>query len=100
MEIEKSKVIGIIGRNGSGKSTLLNIIAGISQQTEGKVEINGRVSSILSLGAGFQDELTGKENIYLNGSILGMNHDEIDRKYRSIVGFSELDGFLNSPLQT
>lgn len=98
MELEKGKVVGIIGRNGSGKTTLLNILAGISSPTMGKVEINGRVSSLLTLGAGFQEELTGKENIYLNSSILGMTRAEINKKYRSIVEFSELDGFLDSPL--
>lgn len=100
MEVEKGKVIGIIGRNGAGKTTLLNILAGISTPTLGKVEINGQVSSLLTLGAGFQDELTGKENIYLNSSILGMSRSEINKKYNSIVEFSELDGFLDSPLQT
>lgn len=100
MEFEKGKVVGIIGRNGAGKSTLLNILAGISSPTVGKVEIDGRVSSLLTLGAGFQDELTGKENIYLNSSILRMSRNEVNKKYRSIVEFSELDGFLDSPLQT
>jgi len=99
MEIEKGKVIGIIGRNGAGKTTLLYILAGISSPTTGEVRINGRVSSLLSLGAGFQDELTGKENIYLNASILNINRGEINKKYRSIVEFSELDGFLNCPLK-
>jgi ABC-type polysaccharide/polyol phosphate transport system ATPase subunit len=100
MEVEKGKVIGIIGRNGAGKTTLLNILAGILVPTIGEVEINGRVSSLLTLGAGFQDELTGKENIYLNSSILGMTRNEINKKYRSIVEFSELNGFLDSPLHT
>ncbi|MBL7081162.1 MAG: Wzt carbohydrate-binding domain-containing protein [Candidatus Omnitrophica bacterium] len=100
MEVERGKVVGIIGRNGAGKSTLLNILAGIYTPTVGKVEIIGRVSSLLTLGAGFQDELTGKENIFLNSSILGMSRDEINKKYRDIVEFSELDGFLDSPLQT
>ncbi|NQT75662.1 MAG: Wzt carbohydrate-binding domain-containing protein [Candidatus Omnitrophica bacterium] len=99
MEIEKGRVIGVIGRNGAGKSTLLNLLAGTSSPTKGKIEINGRVSSLLTLGAGFQDELTGKENIFLNSSILGMSRNEINKKYRSIVEFSELDGFLDSPLQ-
>lgn len=99
MEIEKGKVIGIIGRNGAGKTTLLYILAGISTPTTGEVKINGRVSSLLSLGAGFQDELTGKENIYLNASILNINRGEINKKYRSIVEFSELDGFLDYPLK-
>lgn len=100
MEVEKGKVVGIIGRNGAGKTTLLNILAGISTPTLGKAEINGRVSSLLTLGAGFQNELTGKENIYLNSSILGMNHNEINKKYHSIAEFSELDDFLDYPLQT
>jgi ABC-type polysaccharide/polyol phosphate transport system ATPase subunit len=100
MEVEQGKVVGIIGRNGAGKSTLLNILAGISTPTVGKVEINGRVSCLLTLGAGFQHELTGRENIYLNSSILGMNRNEINNKYNSIVDFSELDGFLDYPLQT
>jgi ABC-type polysaccharide/polyol phosphate transport system ATPase subunit len=100
MEVEKGKVIGIIGRNGAGKTTLLNILAGISTPTVGEIKIDGRVSSLLTLGAGFQDELTGKENIYLNGSILGMSRDEINKKYRSIMEFSELDSFLDAPLRT
>ncbi len=100
MEVEKGKVIGIIGRNGAGKTTLLNILAGISTPTVGEAKINGRVSSLLTLGAGFQEELTGKENIYLNGSILGMSRDEINKKYPSIMEFSELDSFLDAPLRT
>lgn len=100
MEIDQGKVIGVIGRNGAGKTTLLNLLAGISTPTTGKVEINGRVSSLLTLGAGFQDELTGEENIYLNSSIIGMGRNEINDKYHSIVEFSELDGFLDSPLHT
>ena len=99
IKVENGKTIGIIGRNGAGKTTLLNILAGIYTPTIGKMEIEGSVSNILTLGAGFQDELTGKENIRLNCSILGMSRDEINRKYRSIVEFSELDGFLDSPLQ-
>lgn len=100
LDIEEGKTVGILGRNGSGKTTLLNIIAGISSPTEGEVKVNGRISTLLTLGAGFNDELTGKENIYLNASILGMSKDEISRKYRSIVEFCELDGFLDSPLKT
>jgi len=100
MEISKGRIIGIIGRNGAGKTTLLNILAGISTPTFGDVEINGRVSCLLTLGAGFQDELTGRENIYLNSSILGMSRNDINKKYCSIVEFSELDSFLSAPLQT
>jgi len=100
LEIEKGKVIGIIGRNGAGKTTLLNILAGVSPPTIGNIQINGQASSLLTLGAGFQDELTGKENIYLNSSIIGMSRNEINKKYRSIVEFSELGDFLDFPLQT
>jgi ABC-type polysaccharide/polyol phosphate transport system ATPase subunit len=100
VDIPQGKVIGIIGRNGAGKTTLLNLLAGISVPTTGKIEINGRVSSLLTLGAGFQDELSGEENIYLNSSIIGMGREEINRKFDSIVRFSELDGFLDAPLHT
>jgi ABC-type polysaccharide/polyol phosphate transport system ATPase subunit len=100
MEVDQGKIVGVIGRNGSGKTTLLNLLAGISIPTSGKVEIQGRVASLLTLGAGFQDELTGEENIYLNSSIVGMGRNEINKKFDSIVEFSELDGFLDSPLQT
>lgn len=100
IQVEKGKSVGIIGRNGAGKTTLLNILAGISKPTVGTVEMNGRVASLLTLGAGFQDELTGRENILLNSSILGMSREEVNRKFRSIVEFSELDGFLDAPLFT
>ena len=98
-EIEKGKVVGIIGRNGAGKSTLLNMIAGISPATMGEIKTEGQVSSMLTLGAGFQDELTGRENIYLNSSILNINRQEVNKKYQSIVEFSELGGFLDYPLK-
>jgi ABC-type polysaccharide/polyol phosphate transport system ATPase subunit len=100
LSLEGGNVFGIIGRNGAGKTTLLNILAGISSPTTGKVEINGRVSSMLTLGAGFQEELTGKENIYLNASILGMSRKEIKNKYNSIAEFSELEDFLDVPLRS
>ncbi len=98
MAVDKGKIIGIIGRNGAGKTTLLSICAGIYAPTEGSVKLNGRVSNLLTLGAGFQDELSGRENIYLDGSILGMTQKEIESKYDNIVQFSELDGFLDTPL--
>ncbi|MDD4909390.1 MAG: ABC transporter ATP-binding protein [Candidatus Omnitrophica bacterium] len=100
MEIESGRVAGIIGRNGSGKSTLLNIISGVMNHTEGEMSLGGRVSSLLTLGAGFQDDLSGRENIYINGAILGMSKREISDKYDSIVAFSELDGFLDVPIRT
>lgn len=100
MEIEQGKVIGIVGRNGAGKSTLLNILAGISHPTQGKAEVKGKVSSLLTVGAGFHNELSGKENIYLNASILGMSDKEISSKFQDIVNFSELDGFIDVPIKT
>jgi ABC-type polysaccharide/polyol phosphate transport system ATPase subunit len=100
MEIEEGKVVGVIGRNGSGKTTLLNILAGISQPSEGKARIRGRTSSLLTVGAGFHNELTGKENIYLNASILGMSDREIREKFKDIVSFSELNGFIDVPIKT
>lgn len=100
MEVKSGQVVGIIGRNGAGKTTLLNILAGISIPTEGKVDITGKVSTLLTLGAGFQEELSGRENIYLNASILGMNRKEIKEKFPGIIDFSELDGFLDVPLRT
>ncbi|MBU1147720.1 MAG: ABC transporter ATP-binding protein [Candidatus Omnitrophica bacterium] len=100
MEVEKGRIVGIIGRNGSGKTTLLNILAGIFAPTEGRVGIDGRASSILSLGAGFKSELSAKENIFLNGLILGMSRGEIREKLDSIIEFSELKDFMDIPVQS
>lgn len=100
LKIQKGQVFGIIGRNGSGKTTLLNIIAGIMSPTKGKVKVDGKVSSLLTLGAGFQHDLSGRENIFLNGSLLGMSNREIRKKFYDIVKFSELEGFLDKPLQS
>lgn len=98
--LAQGESLGIIGPNGAGKSTLLNILAGIATPTEGCVDIKGRVSSILTLGAGFHYELTGEENIFLNGSILGMTSKELKRKLDSIIDFSELGSFVDAPIQT
>lgn len=100
MEIKQGRIAGIIGRNGAGKTTLLNLISGVSTPSEGRVTVNGKVSSMLTLGSGFKNELSGKENIFLDGLVLGMTKKEIVKKFRSIVDFSELDGFLSAPLQT
>ena len=98
-EVEKGKVLGIIGPNGSGKSTLLKILAGITHPTSGRIELNGRVASLLEVGTGFHPELTGRENIYLNGTILGMTRIEIDSKLDEIVQFSGVEKFLDTPVK-
>lgn len=98
-EVQPGEVVGIIGRNGAGKSTLLKILSRITEPTEGRVEIRGRVGSLLEVGTGFHPELTGRENVYLNGAILGMKKTEIDAKFDEIVAFAEVDKFLDTPVK-
>jgi lipopolysaccharide transport system ATP-binding protein len=98
-EIKKGEVVGIIGRNGAGKSTLLKILSRITAPSEGEVRLRGRVASLLEVGTGFHPELTGRENIYLNGAILGMTRAEIRRKYDEIVAFAEVEKFLDTPVK-
>lgn len=98
-DIPKGEFFGIVGRNGSGKSTLLKIIAGIYQPNKGKVTVNGRLVPFIELGVGFNPELTGRENIYLNGALLGFSEKEVDAKYSAIVEFAELDRFMDQKLK-
>jgi len=98
-EVKRGEVVGIIGRNGSGKSTLLKIISRITEPSEGRGETIGRIGSLLEVGTGFHPELTGRENIYLNGVILGMRKAEVDKKFDEIVAFSEIDKFIDTPVK-
>lgn len=99
MDIKEAETVGIIGRNGAGKSTLLKILSRIVQPTKGRVELYGQVGSLLEVGTGFHPELTGRENVYLNGSILGMKRKEIEREFDSIVEFAEISQFLDTPVK-
>lgn len=99
LEVNKGEILGIIGRNGAGKSTLLKILSKITAPTEGRIRIKGRVGSLLEVGTGFHPELTGRENIYLNGAILGMTHAEVSSKLEEIVEFAEMSKFIDTPVK-
>jgi len=100
LDIKRGEVFGVIGHNGAGKSTLFKLVARVLQPVEGRVAVRGRVAPLLELGAGFHHELSGRENVYLNGSVLGFSHTEMQRKFPSIVEFSELQDFIDAPLRT
>src|SRR5262245_55987053 len=98
-EVKRGEVVGIIGRNGAGKSTLLKILSRITDPSAGRITIKGRVASLLEVGTGFHPELTGRENIYLNGTILGMTRQKIKRKFDEIVAFAEVEKFIDTPVK-
>ena len=98
--VREGSTFGVIGRNGSGKSTLLKVIAGIAKPTSGTVKVNGRISALIELGAGFHPEITGRENVFINGIMLGLTKREIEDKYDDIVAFAELEEFIEAPVKT
>ncbi|MEW6696509.1 MAG: ABC transporter ATP-binding protein [Bacillota bacterium] len=97
--IQKGEVIGLLGRNGSGKSTLLQIITGVLRPTQGEIEVKGRIAALLELGSGFNPEFTGKENVYLNGAILGISHKEMEQYYEDIITFADIGDYINQPVK-
>src|SRR6202453_4604519 len=99
LQVSEGETVGILGRNGSGKSTLLKCICGVLQPTSGEVVVRGKLAGLLELGAGFQQDLTGRENVYLNGSLLGMSKKEVDRVFDAIVDFSELEEFIDGAVK-
>ncbi len=98
--IKKGETVGIIGRNGSGKSTLLQMVCGTLNPTHGRIQTHGRIAALLELGSGFNPEFTGRENVYLNGTILGLTHEEIEARYANIVAFAEIGQFIDQPVKT
>jgi len=99
-DVKRGETVGIIGRNGSGKSTLLQVVCGILQPTSGSVDVNGRISALLELGAGFNPEFTGRENIYINATILGLRHEEIKARFGDIAAFADIGDFIDQPVKT
>ena len=99
LEVEQGASLGVLGRNGAGKSTLLQMLCGVTAPTTGRVAVRGRVAPLISVGVGFHPELTGRENVYVNGTVLGMSRNEIDRRFDAIVDFSEIEAFIDTPVK-
>ena len=99
LDVQPGESVGVIGRNGAGKSTLLQLLCGVTAPTSGRVSVRGRVAPLISVGVGFHPEMTGRENIYVNGTILGMTRPEIDHRFDDIVGFAELESFIDTPVK-
>src|SRR5688500_2507459 len=99
LEIRRGEVVGVIGKNGSGKSTLLKILARVTEPSTGYADVTGQVGSLLEVGTGFHPELTGRQNVFLNGSIMGMTHDQIARRFDEIVEFAEVSQFIDTPVK-
>ena len=99
-EIKKGETVGIIGRNGSGKSTLLQMICGTLNPTSGVIQTHGRIAALLELGSGFNPEFTGRENVYMNASVLGLSHEEIDARFNEIASFADIGDFIEQPVKT
>src|SRR3712207_8726353 len=100
LEVQPGTTLGILGRNGAGKSTLLRIISGVLQPTTGSVEVNGRLTAIFGLGSGFNPEFTGRENVMLNGLILGLEHDDMLERFDEIAAFADIGEFMDQPIRT
>src|SRR5271163_1917571 len=98
-EVNEGETVGILGRNGSGKSTLLKCVCGVLQPTSGQVVVRGKLAGLLELGAGFQEELSGRENVYLNGSMLGLSRSEVDKVFDDVVAFAELEQFIDNQVK-
>lgn len=98
-EVKKGESVGIIGKNGSGKSTLLQLICGILQPSAGEIKVDGRMSALLELGAGFNPELTGRENVYMNGAIMGFNKEAMDERVQAIIEFADIGEFIDQPVK-
>src|SRR6187401_961533 len=100
VSVRRGRTLGVVGRNGSGKSTLLKLVAGITKPTTGSVSVNGRVSALIELGAGFHPEISGRENVFINGMMLGLSKKEIAARFDEIVRFAELEAFIDAPVKT